>query len=137
MNQNTLLNQHNIKYNPDILSKYTTFKNKRSQGYSIPQGECPQRIQITNTDGDMRKRMQVFNNERSVQNAQIQQIFSNQNRYRNKQIFDERQAEINKIMELMKKNPTSLEMKSESQKYNNQPRNTNLLDELKGLLINY
>lgn len=73
--------------------------------------------------------MTRFNQERQMQNAQIQQIYSNQNRYRNKQIFDERQSEINKVTEIMSKGSTSIEMKQESIKYNKQF--SNLTDELR------
>ena len=113
MNQNPLINQSNIKYNPDIISKYQTFKSRRDQGYSIPQGDKPMRVNIVGNDGDIRKRLQTFNKERSEQDSHIQQIFSNQNRYRNKQIFDERQIEINKKKE------------------------KNLFEELKNIIISY
>jgi hypothetical protein len=124
---NPLLN--NLKYNPDVVGKYQTFKSFRERGYSIPQTEKPQKIQVAHSEGDLRKQMTRFNQERQMQNAQIQQIYSNQNRYRNKQIFDERQAEINKVTEIMSKGSTSIEMKQESVKYNKQFGN--LTDELR------
>lgn len=124
---NPLLN--NLKYNPDVIGKYQTFKSFRDRGYSIPHTDKPQKVQITSTDGDLRKQMNIFNHERQIQNTQIQQIYSNQNKYRNKQIFDERQAEINKVTEIMSKGSTSIEMKQESVKYNKQF--TNLTDELR------
>ena len=137
MNQNPLINQSNIKYNPDIISKYQTFKSRRDQGYSIPQGDKPMRVSIVGNDGDIRKRLQTFNKERSEQDSHIQQIFSNQNRYRNKQIFDERQIEINKVIDMMKKSSTIHEIKEESKLAANKEKENNLFEELKKLIISY
>jgi hypothetical protein len=142
MNQNPLMNQNNIKYNPDVLSKYQTFKSYRSQGYTIPTNDKPQKVTVISNDGDMRKKIQEFNQTRNVQDQQIQRIFSNENRYKNKQMFDDRQTEIDKVTTLMSKGVGKLphEMKTESQntdaKYT-QLKSNSLFEQLKDLIISY
>jgi hypothetical protein len=142
MNNNPLINRSNIKYNPDVLSKFQSNKNIRSQGYVIPHSDKPQKVTVISNDGDMRKKMQTFTQTRNEQDQQIQRIFSNENRYKNKQIFDERQAEIVKVTSIMSNESSgkqAYEMKNESNQYNQYKKtNTpNLIDQIKDFIISY